>query len=71
MYADDTALFYSDSSVSAIQNTLQHTLGKINNWLQKKKLSLNKEKTKTLLFGSHRKRIGAADLEVPNFFLNF
>ena len=64
MYADDTAIFSASKSFNDIQVTLQNDLNNVSDWLNENKLSLNIEKTKSLLFGSRKKLHGAAALDI-------
>ena len=49
LYADDTVV-KSRSSASKIDDDHDRALDKVNDWLIKNKLTLNKEKTKSMLF---------------------
>ena len=49
LYADDTVV-KSRSSASKIDDDHDRALDKVNDWLIKNKLTLNKEKTKNMLF---------------------
>ncbi len=53
MYADDTVLLFADKDSSVIQNVLATELENLKAWLMKNKLSLNREKTETVLFGTN------------------
>lgn len=52
LYADDTVLYFSDKNVCNIQRILNIDLNNVHNWLCQNKLSLNVEKTISMLFGS-------------------
>ena len=56
MFADDTNLFTSNSSIDAIFNTMNDSLKNISLWFKSNKLSLNVSKTKYTLFHSKQKR---------------
>jgi len=56
LYADDTAIFAKNQSVSQVASTLTQEMDKVSNWLHKNKLTLNVKKTKVMLFGSNIKR---------------
>ena len=51
-YADDTAIYTSGPTVSAIQADLQDDLSRIALWLKGNKLSLNVNKSKVMCFSS-------------------
>ena len=53
MYADDTVLFFADRDSGVIQNVLTTELENLRAWLMENKLSLNREKTETVLFGTN------------------
>ena len=46
MFADDTNLFYTDSSIQKIFSAMNEELASINQWLSSNKLSLSAQKTK-------------------------
>ena len=52
MYADDTAISLSSKSIGDLQNDLNLDLLKLQDWLHANKLSLNVEKTQSLVIGS-------------------
>ena len=52
MYADDTTLLLNSSDPNTLQNDLNSNLGRIADWFQANKLTLNIKKTKLMLFGS-------------------
>ena len=51
MYANDTVIYFSDTSPCLIKQVLQNDLNYIEQWLQETKLVLNQSKTKWMLFG--------------------
>jgi len=55
LFADDTNVFYSNSSLTSLYQIVNTELIKIANWFQANKLSLNLDKTNYILFRSHRK----------------
>ena len=55
LYADDSALLVSGTSVSVIEETLGHELTFLSKWLVDNKLSIHLGKTESILFGSHKK----------------
>ena len=50
MFADDTNLFYTHSSIQKLFSTMNEELASINQWFTSNKLSLNAKKTKKFLF---------------------
>ena len=57
MYADDTTLFCDSNGNPADEHVLNTELCKITDWLYANKLSLNVNKTKCMVFHSHKKKI--------------
>lgn len=57
MFADDTNLFLSNSSLTDLINTVNQELNKISDWLKLNKLSLNINKTHYILFHVRQKKI--------------
>ena len=55
LYADDSALLVSGTSVSVIEETLGHELTFLSEWLVDNKLSIHLGKTESILFGSSKK----------------
>ena len=55
LYADDSALLVSGTSVSVIKETLGHELTFPSEWLVDNKLSIHLGKTESILFGSKKK----------------
>ena len=55
MYADDTTLFCDINSIPDVEHSLNAALNKITDWLAANKLSLNANKTKFMVFHSHKK----------------
>ena len=55
LYADDTAIMYSDSNIVNVESTLNEELDAINSWLKLNKLTLNASKTQCMTVGSPRK----------------
>ena len=46
MYADDTVIYFSDSSAEIIKQVLQNDLNNVEQWLASNRLVLNQSKTK-------------------------
>ena len=55
VYADDSALLVSGTSVSVIEETLGYELTFLSEWLVDNKLSIHLGKTESILFGSNKK----------------
>ena len=55
LYADDSALLVSGTSVSVIEETFGHELTFLSKWLVDNKLSIHLGKTESILFGSNKK----------------
>ena len=52
MYADDSTITCSSSNINEIENNLNTTLGRIYDWCVRNKLTINANKTKSMLIGS-------------------
>ena len=50
MYADDTVIYFSDSSAEIIKQVLQNDLNNVEQWLASNRLVLNQSKTTTTSF---------------------
>ena len=57
IFADDTNLFYSNSSLSELEETINYNLTLVSNWLKANKLSLNIDKTNFNIFHPPQKVI--------------
>ena len=55
LYAHDTLLFFSSSSVASIESTLSEDLNHMISWLNSNFLFLNYSKTKIMLIGTHQR----------------
>ena len=55
MYADDSTITYSSSNINEIENNLNTALGRIYDWCFRNKLTINANKTKSMLIGSKQK----------------
>ena len=64
LYADDTVLYCYSSNIKDLENALNEDLSRIALWLNQNKLTLNIEKTKSMLIGSDRKFRAPAALSV-------
>ena len=71
MYADDTSISYSSSSLVDIDQTLNSELNDLKLWLQGNKLSLNVLKTQAMVVGSQPKIKKITDnmVDHPQFFI--
>ena len=56
MYADDTAILVKGKTVDEINRSLNTEFDAVNNWFSSNKLSVNKAKTKCMLFSNNRFR---------------
>ena len=52
IFADDTNLFCQGKSSTEIENKINTDLGNVHKWLIANKLTLNQEKTESMLIGS-------------------
>ena len=52
LYADDTVLYISDRDLGSIQSALSDDLNYVSDWLSANRLTLNVNKTKSMLFGT-------------------
>lgn len=57
LYADDTSLFYSGSSISPIIEQAQNDLDLLNTWLKSNLLTINIAKTNYIIFAAKNKNI--------------
>ena len=64
LYADDTVLFCHASNLTLLQNDLQNVLDKFQNWCKLNALTINKKKTKFMIFGTRSKIKRARNLEL-------
>ena len=55
MYADDSTITCSSSNINEIENNLNAALGRIYDWCVRNKLTINANKTKSMLIGSKQK----------------
>ena len=55
MYADDSTITCSSSNINKIENNLNTALGRIHDWCVRNKLTINANKTKSMLIGSKQK----------------
>lgn len=69
IFADDTNIVYSDSSLANLQVIANNDLRNINNWFEINKLSLNTEKTKFIVFDK-KEKLRLHSLENLNVQLN-
>ena len=66
MYADDTVIYFSDTSPGLIKQFLQNDLNYVEQWLQENKLVLNQSKTKWMLFGTGQKLEHSSDIVIQS-----
>lgn len=53
LFADDTNIFYSSNNYNELVNTVNEELNKLKKWMDNNKLSLNRNKTKAMMFGTY------------------
>ena len=71
VYADDTSLTSSDVKLDNVTQVINSELGKLKEWLQGNKLSLNIDKTTSMIIGTKRKLIDEnGENMLPNFTLD-
>ena len=67
MFADDTNLFFSESSYEKVLQVANEELKSIDNWFNANKLSLNINKTNSIVFRTpNRKRPSQHALQLRN-----
>ena len=54
LYADDTAIIYSDKQKEQIEKHLNDDMAIVKTWLDENKLTLNVKKTKSMLIGNKK-----------------
>ena len=54
LYADDTVLYTSSSNLAQSYTTLQNSLTSLHNWCSINRLTINSEKSKSMLLGRSR-----------------
>ena len=64
LYADDTAVHQSGPDINTIKNKLQHDLNSISKWCDENRLTINTQKTKVMIFGTHQKLKKTQDPEL-------
>jgi len=64
LFADDTNLFYSDSDILKLFNTLNCELCKLSDCFKANKLSLNSKKTNYILFTNRKVNLPELNLEL-------
>ena len=67
LFADDTTLIFSNTSILELKNNIQFNINKLYDWLNVNKLSLNISKTNVLLFNIRNKNRNInMDLNINN-----
>ena len=71
MYADDTSISYSSTSLEGINQTLNYELNLLEQWLHGNKLSLSVLKSQAVVIGSQPKvkKITDKSINHPKFFI--
>ena len=71
VYADDTSLTYSDVKLDNVPQVINSELEELKEWLQGNKLSLNIDKTTSMIIGTKRKLTDEnGENLLPNFTLD-
>lgn len=65
LFADDTTIYFSHSDPEIIQRSLQHDIDKVNNWFKANKLTINTNKTKSMLI-NHNHNPLSINLSINN-----
>jgi hypothetical protein len=66
LFADDTNLFYTDKSISNLENKVNNELMKINQWLIANRLSLNIDKSNYVIFQPSQKKSEIISLSISS-----
>ena len=66
LFADDTALFASGNNSSSVEKVVNEELKKIENWLLKNKLTLNTQKSSTIMFGEKKTENNMINIHINN-----
>ena len=76
LYADDTQFYFAVTSAEEAKNKIETILNDVRNWMIKKKLKLNEDKTECMLFGTanalknyehfHEIQIGTSTVKIVN-----
>ena len=69
MFADDTNLFFSHKNIKDLLQAVNSELGKVFQWFNANKLSLNKDKTKYTFFHKAQEKDNIP-LKLPSLFIN-
>ena len=73
IYADDTTLHYSTLDVfgNYISKNLNLKLTKVADWLKLNKLSINRKKSKLMVFHMPQKQVNIPNIEIENIKIEF
>ena len=76
LYADDTSLYsiinkFKARNTNNTNNMINKDISHIKTWLESKKLSLNIDKTKAMLFHPHQKKISKPTLKINDKIIEF
>ena len=63
-FADDTCLTHANKDINLLERSLNIDIGKVTEWLNTNRLSLNVKKTKLLLFHSKKKQVTNFSIKV-------
>ena len=64
LYADDTVIYFSSSSIAEIKHYLNEDLSKLSLWFNRNRLTLNISKSKFILIGSPQKISSCNDINL-------
>ena len=67
LYADDTVLYYFSKDPRLLEDKLNEDLLRVAHWLRENKLTLNLDKTKSMIIGSNRKLGNVSSLSLSIF----
>ena len=67
LYADDTVLYYFSKDPQLLEDKLNEDLLRVAHWLRENKLTLNLDKTKSMIIGSNRKLGNVSSLSLCIF----
>ena len=69
LFADDTTIFHSHSNLDTLKEEIQYDLVCIMDWFRANQLTLNLDKTISILFGLNNKKTEELDLEIGGYIL--
>ena len=57
LFADDTSLFYADTNLKSLEETVNSKVLKVSDWLNANKLTLNAKKSNYVIFRPHQRKL--------------